>query len=104
MIVPPPNNEPVHSYAPGTAPRAELEEALGRMAAQRIEIPLVIAGKQVRTGKTQEVRMPHEHKHVLATFHEADASHVEQAIAAAMAARTSWGNTPFHEPALGEAS
>jgi 1-pyrroline-5-carboxylate dehydrogenase len=97
--VPPPKNEPLHSYAPGTAPRAELKETLKRMAAERIEIPLVIGGKQVRTGKTGEVRMPHKHSHALATFHEADPSHVEQAIAAAMKARQSWGATPFAERA-----
>jgi 1-pyrroline-5-carboxylate dehydrogenase len=97
--VPPPQNEPLHSYAPGTTPRSELKDALKRMSADRIEIPLVIGGKQVRTGKTGEARLPHKHSQVLATFHEADASHVEQAIAAAMNARKSWGATPFAERA-----
>jgi 1-pyrroline-5-carboxylate dehydrogenase len=97
--VPIAENEPVNSYAPGTPERAELKESLRRMSAERIEIPLVIGGKQVRTGKLAEARMPHQHSHVLASFHEADASHVEQAIAAAMAARREWGNLPFHERA-----
>jgi 1-pyrroline-5-carboxylate dehydrogenase len=97
--VPDPQNESLHTYAPGTAPRAELKAALDRMAGERIDIPLVIGGKQVRTGKTGEARMPHAHAHVLATYHEGDATHVEQAIRAAMAARASWGATPFHERA-----
>src|SRR5712692_4550416 len=97
--VPTARNEPVFSYAPGTPERAELKDVLKRMASERIEIPLVIGGKQVRTGKTAEARMPHQHRHVLATYHEAEPAHVEQAIAAAMAARREWGTTPFHERA-----
>ncbi len=97
--VPTARNEPVFSYAPGTPERAELKDVLKRMASERIEIPLVIGGKQVRTGKTAEARMPHQHRHVLATYHEAESAHVEQAIAAAMAARREWGTMPFHERA-----
>lgn len=97
--IPPPHNEPTNTYAPGTPERAEIKEALKRMAADRVEIPLVINGRTVRTGKTTEIRMPHKHSHVLGTAHEADASHVEQAIAAAMSARKSWGMVPFHQRA-----
>src|SRR5215813_5154224 len=97
--VPEARNEPVFTYAPGTPERAELKEALKRAASERIEIPLVIGGKQIRTGKTGEARMPHLHRHVLATYHEADSSHVEQAIAAAMAARREWSTTPFDQRA-----
>ncbi len=97
--VPIPQNEPVASYVPGSPERAELKKALDRMSRERIEIPLVIGGKQVRTGRTAEVRMPHRHAHVLATVHEAETQHVEQAIAAAMAAKAEWAATPFHERA-----
>src|SRR5262244_2628992 len=97
--VPVAKNEPVHSYAPGTPERAELKDALKRMSSERIEIPPVIGGKQLRTGKTSEARMPHKHSNVLATVHEADGPQVEQAIAAAMAARKEWGAAPFHERA-----
>jgi 1-pyrroline-5-carboxylate dehydrogenase len=97
--IPAPVNEPVLSYSPGSAEKAVLKKALERMAGERIEIPLVIGGKEVRTGKTIEVRMPHRHQHVLATAHEGDASHVEQAIAAAQAARAHWAATPFPERA-----
>jgi 1-pyrroline-5-carboxylate dehydrogenase len=69
------------------------------MAGEKPDIPLVIGGKQVRTGKVQEARMPHRHQHVLATYHEADPEHVQQAITAAMAARHDWSLTPFQERA-----
>jgi 1-pyrroline-5-carboxylate dehydrogenase len=97
--VPAAKNEPILSYAPGTPERADLKEALKRMGSERIEIPLVIGGKQIRTGKTGEARMPHLHRHVLATYHEAEPSQVEQAIASAMAARREWSVTPFHQRA-----
>ena len=97
--IPTPVNEPVLPYSPGSPEKAVLKKALERMSGERIEIPLVIGGKEVRTGKTIEVRMPHRHQHVLATAHEGDAAHVEQAIAAAQAARRHWSSTPFHERA-----
>lgn len=97
--VPTPTNEPVLSYAPGTPERAELKKALDRMASERIDIPLVIGGKQIRTGKTGEARMPHEHRHVLATFHEGDATHVAAAIDAALAAKPAWAAMRFEERA-----
>jgi 1-pyrroline-5-carboxylate dehydrogenase len=97
--IPTPVNEPVLAYSPGSPERAQLKEALQRMAGERIEIPLVIGGKQVRTGRTIEVHMPHRYRHVLALAHEADAAHIEQAIAAAQAARAHWTRTPFQQRA-----
>src|SRR5688500_8481789 len=88
--VPPPVNEPVRSYAPGSPERAELKARLEAMAGERIEIPLVIGGREVRTGRTAQAVMPHDHGHVLADWHKASAEHVEQAIAAAAAARRDW--------------
>src|SRR5436305_671865 len=97
--IPTPVNEPVLPFAPGSPEKTVLKKALERMAGEKIEIPLLIGGKEVRTGKTIDVRMPHRHQHVLATAHEGDASHVEQAIAAAQAARAHWSETPFAERA-----
>jgi 1-pyrroline-5-carboxylate dehydrogenase len=97
--VPPPQNEPVLPYTPGAPERASLQAALQRMASERIEIPVIIGGKQIRTGKTDEVRMPHKHSHVLATLHEADASHVEQAIQNALSVKEEWSRMPFLERA-----
>jgi 1-pyrroline-5-carboxylate dehydrogenase len=97
--VPPPQNEPVLPFMPGSPERATLQATLQRMASERIEIPVVIGGKQIRTGKKDEVRMPHKHSHVLATLHEADASHVEQAIQNALSVKDEWSRMPFLERA-----
>src|SRR5262245_28188224 len=90
--VPAPINEPVKSYAPGSPERAELKARLTSMAKERVEIPLIIGGKEVRTGKTQQSIMPFEHKHVLADWHMAEPKHVKQAIAAALEARREWSS------------
>ena len=97
--VPPPQNEPILPHAPGSPERATLEAALARMASERIEIPIVIGGKRIHSGKTDTVRMPHRHSHVLATLHEADASHVEQAIHTALAAKEEWSRMAFPDRA-----
>ncbi|HTE19224.1 MAG TPA: L-glutamate gamma-semialdehyde dehydrogenase [Armatimonadota bacterium] len=97
--VPPPQNEPILSYAPNAPERTALQAALQRMASERPEIPVIIGGKQIRTGKTDTVRMPHKHSHVLATLHEADASHVEQAIQNALSVKDEWARMPFPERA-----
>jgi 1-pyrroline-5-carboxylate dehydrogenase len=99
VSVPPPHNEPILSHAPGTPERTELQATLRRMASEQVDIPLIIGGRQVRTGKTDTVRMPHRHAHVLATLHEAEASHVEQAIQAALGAKDAWARMPFLERA-----
>src|SRR2546426_7007155 len=88
--IPVPVNEPVVSYAPGTPERAELKRTVKDLSSRQIEIPLVIGGKEVRTGKTVDVVMPHCHRHVLAKVHQAGAAEVEAAIAAARAAWREW--------------
>jgi len=97
--VPAPQNEPILPYTPGAPERTALQATLQRMASERIEIPVVIGGKQIRTGKKDEVRMPHKHSHVLATLYEADASHVEQAIQNALSVKDEWSRVPFVERA-----
>jgi len=97
--VPQPVNEPVHSYAPGTPIRAELKARLKSMAAEKIDIPLIINGKEIRTGQTHPVTMPHDHGHVLAEYHLASAEHVQQAIAASTAARRDWAAWPWEDRA-----
>ncbi|PTL83784.1 L-glutamate gamma-semialdehyde dehydrogenase [Vitiosangium sp. GDMCC 1.1324] len=97
--VPPPQNEPILSHAPGTPERAELQATLKRMASEQIEIPIIIGGKRIKSNKTDTVRMPHRHSHVLATLHEADASHVEQAIQNALSVKDEWARMPFQERA-----
>src|SRR3989454_342342 len=88
--IPVPVNERVPRYAPGTPERAELKRTVKDLSSRQIEIPLVIGGKEVRTGKTVDVVMPHCHRHVLAKVHQAGAAEVEAAIAAARAAWREW--------------
>lgn len=88
--VPPPLNEPVLSYAPGTPERTELKSTLQTLQGERIDIPLIIGGREVRTGDTEETCMPHDHRHVLATWHRAGPEEVRQAVRAATEAQREW--------------
>ncbi|MBW3627877.1 MAG: L-glutamate gamma-semialdehyde dehydrogenase [Gemmatimonadetes bacterium] len=88
--VPQPRNEPVHSYAPGSPERADLKSALERMAGERIEIPVIVGGREIRTGDTAEAVMPHAHAHVLATWHQAGEAEVREAIRSSVEAQRDW--------------
>ncbi|MBA3465245.1 MAG: L-glutamate gamma-semialdehyde dehydrogenase [Deltaproteobacteria bacterium] len=88
--VPDPINEPVLGYGPGSAERAKLKEALAAIDAGSIEIPCVVGGERVHTGKLRDVVMPHRHKHVVARFHAATDEVAERAIKASLAARREW--------------
>jgi 1-pyrroline-5-carboxylate dehydrogenase len=96
---PPARNEPVNGFAPGSPERASLERRLAQMAGERIEVPLVIGGKDVATGKTRPAVMPHDREHVLADVHQGGAEHVAQAIDAAAAAWRDWSRWPWEERA-----
>jgi 1-pyrroline-5-carboxylate dehydrogenase len=87
---PAPYNEPVFDYAPGTPERSALKSRLATMAEEQIEIPIVIGGREIRTGDLGEVVMPHDHAHRLATYHRAGRAQVEEAVRAALAARREW--------------
>jgi len=97
--IPKPVNEPVRSYAPGTPERAELKARLQQMAAERVDIPLVIGGREVRTGDTEPVVMPHRHSHVLGEYHKARPEDVDQAIDAALVARREWASWKWEDRA-----
>ncbi len=97
--VPAPVNEPVRSYAPGSPERASLKSRLAAMAGQKIDIPLIIGGREVRTGSTARSVMPHDHQHVLAEYHKASEQHVQQAIDAAHAAHDEWAGWSFDDRA-----
>src|SRR5205807_3008645 len=93
--IPTPVNEPVLSYAPGSAERADVKRALKDMSAQTIEIPVVVGGREIRTGNTATVVMPHCHRRVLATVHQAGPAEIEAAIAAAREAWRDWSTWSF---------
>jgi 1-pyrroline-5-carboxylate dehydrogenase len=97
--VPPPRNEPPLAYRPGSPERAELRTRLAQLGAEELEIPAVIGGREVRTGRVGESRAPHRHAQRLARWHAAGAAEVEAAIQAALAARREWAALPFHERA-----
>src|SRR5690554_312716 len=97
--MPRPKNEPVFGYGPGSPERAKLKAALAELSSRELEIPLVIGGKEVRTGKMGDCVMPHAHQHRLATYHQAGPEEVEAAIEAALAARQEWANMPWEQRA-----
>ncbi len=88
--IPPPVNEPVLSYAPGSPEKARLKAELARQAGEVVEIPCVIGGERVTTGQLESVVMPHRHQHVLARFHRPDPEVVHRAINASLDARREW--------------
>jgi len=92
---PVPVNEPVLDYPPGSPEKRSLKKRLDEMLAEPIEIPLVIGGREVRTGDTAEAVCPHDHRHVLATFHQAGEREVAMAAEAASDAWREWSQTPW---------
>ena len=97
--IPKPINEPIRNYEPGSPEKASLKEKLAELSQKEIEIPLIIGGKEVRTGDTGKCIMPHNHGHVLATFHQAGEKEVRQAIESSQAAWRQWSTTPLQERA-----
>lgn len=92
-------NEPVKSYAVGSPERKAVTEAYQKLFNTEVDVPLYIGGKQVRTGNTQTMHPPHDHKHVLGKYHLADESLVTQAIDTALEARKQWSKMPWQERA-----
>lgn len=97
--VPIPINEPVKGYAPGSKERLELQQQLKSLRGLELDIPMYIGGQEVRTGKLQRISPPHDHQRTIGHFHYGDASHVTQAIEAALAARTAWADLPWEHRA-----
>jgi 1-pyrroline-5-carboxylate dehydrogenase len=92
-----PVNEHTMDYAPGCKERKALNAELARMSSEVLDIPLIIDGKEVRTGKTGNVVMPHDHQHVLATYHMAGEKEVKMAIDAALKAHREWAEFSWVE-------
>lgn len=93
--VPPIKNEPILNYASGSTERQLLQEKIKAMRSEVIDIPMIINGKEVRTGHKFPLNPPHDHQHILGYFHEGDASHVKASIDTALAARENWANMPW---------
>ena len=97
--VPTPHNEPVKTYAPGSAERKELQAKLKEMRAEVRDIPMFIGDKEIRDGQKIELHPPHDHKHLLGHFYKSEKHHVTQAIEAALAAREKWVNLTWEHRA-----
>ncbi len=97
--VPTPVNEPVRAYAPGSPEKASLKARLKSMAAERLDVPLIIGGHEVRTGQTAPAVQPHDHGHVLADWHKAGPAEIERAIQAAADARREWSSWRWEDRA-----
>jgi 1-pyrroline-5-carboxylate dehydrogenase len=96
---PPARNEPVKDYAPSSPERQSLQTRLEEMSGERIEIPMVIGGREVSSGDLYEAVKPHDRKHVLADVHQSSAQHLGDAIEAAAKAKQKWASTALAERA-----
>ncbi len=94
-----PANEPGLGYLPGSAERAALKAELAAQSSNVIEIPLIIGGQEVRTGKLMDLVMPHDHHHVLARYHMAGEKELKMAVDAALGAKAEWESMPFEHRA-----
>jgi len=94
-----PANEPVLNYAPGSAEKKRLKEVLKELKSTKIDVPMYIGSEEVRTGKTMDIRPPHEHKHLLGQFHVGEAKHVTKAINAALKVKDKWANMSWENRA-----
>jgi 1-pyrroline-5-carboxylate dehydrogenase len=92
-------NEPVKSYAPGSPERAAVSKVYKEMFNSKVDVPLYINGKDITTGNTRTMSPPHDHKHVVGTYHLAEKKHVEDAIATALEARKAWSQMPWEQRA-----
>lgn len=97
--VPPAVNEPIKSYAPGTPEREAVLAEYSRMFNSTIDVPLYINGKYISTNNTQTMSPPHDHQHVVGTYHLAEKKHIEEAIATALEARKTWSQLPWEQRA-----
>jgi 1-pyrroline-5-carboxylate dehydrogenase len=92
-------NEPVKSYAPNSTEKAAVLAAYKKMWNETIDVPMYIGSEQIKTGNTRTMSAPHNHQHIVGTYHLAEKSHVEKAIASALEARKKWANMPWEQRA-----
>ncbi len=97
--VPPPKNEPVLNYAPGSPERAALVKALDELKSHPIEIPMVINGREIRSGTKLEIRSPHNHKQLLGYYWQGGEAEVKQAVQASLDAANTWSVLPWEHRA-----
>jgi len=96
ISVPKPANEPVLSYGPGSPEKKLLKAKIAELRSQKLEIPLYVGGKEIRTGRLADCRCPHEHGHLLGRYHQAGPKEIILAVEAARRARRDWAAMPWH--------
>ena len=92
-------NEAVKSYAPNSPEKEAVLAAYKKMWNEKIDVPLYIGSKEIRTGNTRNITPPHDHKHIVGTYHLAEKAHIEEAIANALESRTAWANMAWEQRA-----
>ena len=92
-------NEPVKSYAPNSPEKAAVLAAYKTMWDSKIDVPLYIGNKQIRTGNTRNISAPHDHKHIVGTYHLAEKTHIEKAISNALDAKNKWTTMAWEQRA-----
>ena len=97
--VPTPKNEPVRSYAPGSAEIKSLIATYQKMWSEEVEIPMVIDGKEVKTGEKVSLHSPQDHQHTLGYYHKGNKQHVDDAINSCLKARAEWADLPWEQRA-----
>lgn len=97
--MPCPKNEPIQDYRPGSPEKAQLKAALKELSSKELDIPVVINGEEIRTGKAAKCVMPHNHGHILGHYHQAGTKEVEAAIEGALKVRREWASLPWEERA-----
>lgn len=92
-------NEPVKSYLPDSPETVAVHKAYNAMWNDKIDVPLYIGSEEIKTGNTRNMTPPHDHKHIVGTYHLAEKAHIEKAIANALESRTKWANMAWEQRA-----
>lgn len=99
FTVPKPANEPIYNYGPGSKEKKELKAKLRELKSKKLDIPLIIGGREIRTGQRAECIIPHEKGHILAEYHKAGEKEVELAVKESLLAWKEWSVLPWEERA-----
>ena len=97
VVVPKPINEPVLEYRSNSPERISLINKINDLKSQNIEIPLIIDGNEIKTGNTEEIRIPHNHNHILGVYHKASEKEIKMATESAMDTWSSWSKMPWED-------
>ena len=94
-----PSNEPIKSYAPGTPERKDIKAKLKELKARQVEIPIIIGGKEVKTGNLGECVLPHDHKTAVGTYHKAGEKEIQEAIETSLMVHRQWAEMDWQDRA-----